>query len=94
MDKIFQQAKDKNVAALLFYKDANSYICSDSEAKVKMSKAEVIDAFKKRAFLVDSGSYLVPSKLVVSTDYASIVFAGLGAVGADITLYSEEYSPL
>lgn len=92
MDKIFQQAKDKNVAALLIYVDANGYACSDAAAEVKMTKAQLMDAFLKRAFIVGQGSYMVPSELIIDDNYAAVVVTGLGTSGANITVYSGEYT--
>ena len=84
MNKVFQQAKDKNVAAVLIYVDANDYACSDAEATVKMSTAELMDAFLKRAFIASTGTYTVPGELNVTDTYASIT------AGSD-TIYSKEY---
>lgn len=84
MKKVFQDAKDKNVAAVLIYADSNNYACSDAEAKVKMTKAELMDAFLKRAFIVGSGTYTVPSAMTVAEGYVSIT------AGSD-TVYSKEY---
>ena len=84
MNKVFQDAKDKNVAAVLIYVDSNGYACSDAEAKVKMTKAELMDAFLKRAFIVNSGTYTVPGDMTVADDYVSIT------AGSD-TIYSKEY---
>lgn len=84
MDKIFQQAKDKNVAALLIYVDASDYACSDAAKTVKMTKAQLMDAFLKRAFIVGDGSYTVPTDMTIEDDYVSIT------AGED-TVYSAEY---
>lgn len=93
MSKIYDDASDKNVSAQLVYVDSNSYACSDAAATVKMTKDELMNAFLKRCFIAGTGSYMAPTKLVVETNYCSVVCAGLGSSGADITIYSKEYTP-
>lgn len=52
MDKIFMQAKDKNVAAVMIYA-VSGYACFDSEGTNKMSAAELKDAFVKGCIVYD-----------------------------------------
>ena len=85
MNKVFQDAKDKNVAAVLIYVDSDDYACSDAEAKVQMTKAELMDAFLKRAFIVGTGTYTVPGVMTVADNYASIT-------AGSATVYSKEYT--
>lgn len=92
-NKIFNDAADKNVSALLVYVDSDGYACSDAAATVKMTKDELQNAFLKRCFIAGTGSYMAPTKLVIETTYCAVVCAGLGGSGADITIYSKEYEP-
>lgn len=84
MKKVFQDAKDKNVAAVLIYADSNNYACADAAGTVKLTKEELMDAFLKRAFIVNSGTYTVPGEMTVADNYATIT------AGSD-TVYSKEY---
>lgn len=52
MDRIYNDAKDKNVAKVIVYIDAtsdssNAYVCSDSKLTKKMTTSELKDAFYK-----------------------------------------------
>lgn len=87
---IYNDAKDKNVAAYIIYVDDDGYACTDPECKNKMSAAELEDAFIKRALVHNAGfgSYTVPVAVTChndSTAYARIT------VGEN-TVYSKEYS--
>lgn len=67
MDKIFQDAKDKNVKALVVYgKTADHKLYSDSAytAANKVTQAEVEDAFKKGMLIIVNGdNWLRPTAL-------------------------------
>lgn len=84
MNKVFQDAKDKNVSAVLIYADSNNYACADAAGTVKLTKEELMDAFLKRAFIVSSGAYTVPGEMTVADNYVSIT-------AGSATLYSKEY---
>ena len=53
MDRIYDQAKDQNVAALVIYakETADNKAYADSECKVQMKTSELKDAFIKRALV-------------------------------------------
>lgn len=85
MDKVFQQAKDKNVAAVLIYVNDNDYACVDAAGETKMTKAQLRDAFLKRSFVVSDGDFYVPTEMVVEDDYVSVT-------AGEITAYSDGYT--
>lgn len=50
MDKIFQDAKDKNVASVVIYgKSSKAY--SDAACTVQMKSSELVEAVQKRAVI-------------------------------------------
>lgn len=54
MDKIYQDAKDKNVAGVVIYgKTAKAY--SDAECTVQMTSSQLVEAVQKRAVIVLNG---------------------------------------
>lgn len=83
MDRIYDQAKDQNVAALVIYgkttTDNKAY--SDSECKVQMKTSELKDAFIKRALIKVGENYFTPiayseASKVGSVNYASVSGSG------------------
>ena len=105
MDKIYQQAKDKNVANVLVYigPKASStseyyYACKDREKTVKMTADELFDAFLKGAMFVfiDDGpdKYTTPTHCVPSNEYDAFTMVGVNTIAGFITgasLVSSEY---
>lgn len=65
MDKIYQDAKDKNVASFVVYgKAADGKLYKDADYNVEAPLAIVADAFKKRNLLILVGDVAyVPVKL-------------------------------
>lgn len=55
MDKIYQDAKDKNVAGVVIYgKSSKAY--SDADCKVQMKSSELVEAVQKRAVIKLNGT--------------------------------------
>lgn len=80
MDKIFDQAKDKNVAALVIYgkgSDGNAYI--DSAATTQMKTSELKDAFLKRALINIGGAYFVPTGYAEASSVGTVTYAKAGS---------------
>lgn len=106
MDKIYQQAKDKNVANVLVYigPKASStseryYACKDREKTVKMTADELYDAFLKGALIVYAGDgpdkYATPTNCTPSSEYDVYTIVGVNAIPGAISnasLVSSEYS--
>ena len=88
MDKIFNQAKDKNVSAVIIYGKENdldvaplAYV--DEACTIAMKTSELKDAFLKRAVIKIGEAYFIPSTMafkgsenICSLGYS---FAGEGA---------------
>lgn len=64
MDKIFNQAKDKNVSAVIIYGkdndlDENPLAYVDEECTIAMKESDLEDAFLKRAIIkIGEGNYI------------------------------------
>ena len=90
MDKIFNDAKDKNVAAVKVYVDTNNYACLDSAKSVKLTAEELEDAFVKGCVVVTATGYAIPTAYTApvedTAEYASITCG-------ETTVYSKEYTP-
>lgn len=80
MDKIFDQAKDKNVAALIIYAketaDNKAYV--DSECKTQFKTAALKDAFLKRALVCVGTDYFVPVSYTESSNVGTVTYAKAG----------------
>lgn len=90
MDKIFMQAKDKNVAAVMIYA-VNGYACFDPEGADKMSAAELEDAFVKGCIVVDDNgdtSMMCRTISMAKVDNAAVIVYGED----DTELYSKEHN--
>lgn len=57
MDRIFQDAKDKNVAAVLIYADANKDLYYDVAGTNAVSADDCLELFSKGVFCLYSGTY-------------------------------------
>ena len=80
MDKIFDQAKDKNVAALIIYAkstaDNKAYV--DSKCKIQFKTSDLKDAFLKRALVCVGTDYFVPISYTESENIGTVVYAKAG----------------
>lgn len=88
MDKIFNQAKDKNVSAVIIYGKENdldetplAYV--DEACTIAMKNSELKDAFLKRAIIKIGEVYFIPSTMAFegSGNICSLgyLFVGEGA---------------
>ena len=80
MDKIFDQAKDKNVAALVIYgkvSDKKAYI--DSDCTIQFKTSELQDAFLKRAVIKIGEAYFIPTGFTIASDIGTITYAKAGS---------------
>lgn len=82
MNKIFQQAKDKNVAAVVIYgkKGESSPVAySDAACTVKMKTSELKDAFLKRAVVQVGEDFFMPISFTVSSKIGTVTYAKAGS---------------
>lgn len=75
-EKIFQQAKDKNVAAIVIYVGASGddmIACKDAAGATPFTTSELKDAFFKGSVVnFDTDSYAVPVTYIKSNGFGSI----------------------
>ena len=80
MDKIFDQAKDKNVAALVIYAkavaDNKAYVDPKCETQFKTSALK--DAFLKRALVCVGTDYFAPVSYTESEKIGTVTYAKVG----------------
>ena len=89
MAKIYDDAKDKNVAAVLVYKKTNqTKAYNDADLTIQYTTSELQDAFIKGAIIVlEDESMVKPIKFDISSDIGSIYYIkpnGTTATSADI----------
>lgn len=81
MERIYQQAKDKNVAALVIYAkataDNKAYV--DSECKIQFKTSALKDAFLKRALVCVGTDYFVPVSYTESSNVGTVTYAKVGS---------------
>lgn len=67
MDKIYDQAKDKNVSAVVFYANTNlddHKLYIDDKFSNAATYEDVIDAFNKRLFISMNDEVYIPSSML------------------------------
>lgn len=76
MEKIFDQAKDKNVAAIVIYgKGSDGKAYADADGKTQLKTSELKDAFLKRAVIQISTEYFIPVSFSVASDIGTVKYA-------------------
>lgn len=93
MDRIYDQAKDKNVAAIVIYgkgSDGKAYV--DAAGTTQYKTTALKDAFLKRAIVQIGTDYFIPvSFTVASTGIGTVTYAKAGSTAgtaATATLFS------
>ena len=89
MDKIYQDAKDKNVASVIIYKkSAQTKAYADEACTVQLTTAELKDAFIKGAVIkLEDGAFVKPIKYDETASIGSVYYIkpnGTTATSADI----------
>lgn len=84
MTKIYDQAKDKNVAAIIIYgksgetSSPSAYV--DSECTVKYKTSELQDVFLKRAVIqIGPSNYYIPIDFSISNKIGTVTYAKAGS---------------
>lgn len=80
MAKIYDQAKDKNVAAIVIYgkgTDGQAYV--DAEGKTQFKTSELKDAFLKRAVVQIGSDYFIPVAFSVASNVGTVIYAKAGS---------------
>ena len=83
MAKIYDQAKDKNVAAIIIYGksgEASPSAYIDSACTVKYKTSELQDAFLKRAVIqIGPSNYYIPIDFSISNKIGTVTYAKAGS---------------
>ena len=77
MERIFNDAKDKNVAAVVDYiKGSDGKAYKDAAGKVQIKTSELKDAFFKRALICGGADlYYAPVGLTIASNVGKITYA-------------------
>ena len=76
MEKIFDQAKDKNVAAIIIYgKGADGKAYANAEGTTQLKTSELKDAFLKRAVIQIGTDYFIPVSFSVTSNIGTVKYA-------------------
>ena len=82
MANIYNDAKDKNVAAIIIYGksgESSPAAYSDEDCKVKMKTSELKDAFLKRAVILIGENYFVPTGFSVASNVGTVTYVKAGS---------------
>lgn len=80
MVKIYNDAKDKNVAAVIIYgKDTDGKAYADAEGKTQFKTSELQEAFIKRALIKIGEDYFVPTGFSVASKIGTVTYAKAGS---------------
>ena len=76
MDKIFDQAKDKNVAAIVIYgKGSDGKAYADANGTTQLKTSELKDAFLKRAIIQIGTEYFIPVTFSITSNIGTVKYA-------------------
>lgn len=76
MNKIFDQAKDKNVAAIVIYgKGSDGKAYADANGTTQLKTSELKDAFLKRAVIQIGTEYFIPVTFSITSDVGTVKYA-------------------
>ena len=76
MEKLYNDAKDKNVSATYIYgksSDTKAYV--NSGCTIQMKTSELKEAFLKRAIIVIGDAFYIPVSFSVSSNVGSVTYA-------------------
>lgn len=88
-NKIFDDAKDKNVATVLITVDEDGYALPSESAEEALSCEELKELYFKGCLIIDTGVYYAPLSLTVD-ETGEEAYAAL-AYGSNSSAYSKEY---
>ena len=76
MEKLYNDAKDKNVSATYIYgKTGDTKAYADSGCTVQMKTSELKEAFLKRALIVIGNNFYIPVSFSVTSNARSVTYA-------------------
>lgn len=86
MERIYDQAKDKNIAAIIIYGKASestgakAYV--DAAGTIQFKTSELKDAFLKRALVQIGSDIFVPISYTESSNVGTVTYAKAGSSNA------------
>ena len=76
MEKLYNDAKDKNVSATYIYgKTGDTKAYADSGCTIQMKTSELKEAFLKRALIVIGNNFYIPVSFSVTSNTGSVTYA-------------------
>ena len=76
MEKLYNDAKDKNVSATYIYgKTGDTKAYADSGCAIQMKTSELKEAFLKRALIVIGNNFYIPVSFSVTSNAGSVTYA-------------------
>ena len=76
MEKLYNDAKDKNVSATYIYgKPSDTKAYSNADCTIQMKTSELKEAFLKRAIIVIGDAFYIPVSFSVSSNVGSVTYA-------------------
>lgn len=74
MERIYDQAKDKNVAAVIIYGDIEGNAYVDEDCTIQFKTSELKDAFIKRALIKIGDDYFIPTGFSVVSNVGEVTY--------------------
>lgn len=76
MEKLYNDAKDKNVSATYIYgKSSDTKAYANADCTVQMKTSELKEAFLKRAIIVIGDAFFIPSGFSITSNVGSVTYA-------------------
>lgn len=76
MEKLYNDAKDKNVSATYIYGKSNdTKAYANADCTVQMKTSELKEAFLKRAIIVIGDAFFIPSGFSITSNVGSVTYA-------------------
>lgn len=80
MERIYDQAKDKNVAAIVIYgKGSDGKAYHDTAGTEQYKTSELQDAFIKRAVVKIGNDYFIPISFTIASNVGTVTYAKVGS---------------
>lgn len=80
MERIYDQAKDKNVAAIVIYgKGSDGKAYHDAAGTEQYKTSELQDAFIKRAVVKIGNDYFIPISFTIASNVGTVTYAKVGS---------------
>lgn len=79
MERIYDNAKDKNVAAVIIHGDLEGNAYVDEDCTIQFKTSELKDAFIKRALIKIGDDYFIPTGFSVVSDVGEVTYVKDGS---------------